>query len=129
MSPYLGWTRAIDFNSASTLFPTTISALDIVQGINNDCYYLTATSAIAETPARLQNIFINTVYPAEGMLALNMWIKGKPTVITIDDYLPIYNDNSFFGTGYGANTSAWGAFLEKAYAKIVGNYQFTAGGY
>lgn len=40
---------------------------------------------MAQTPSRISKLFVNTAYPKEGLLALNLFVKGKPAVITIDD--------------------------------------------
>ena len=59
-------------------------------------------------------------------------MRGKPYVISIDDNLPFYNV-SLTGTEFGGggpsfaflckdNRTIWGAVLEKAYAKLIGNY-------
>ena len=58
-----------------------------------------------------------------------MFIRGKPWVITLDDSL-FFNSN---GTLVFANTTSdekviWPAIIEKAWAKVVGNYVKASGG-
>ena len=62
-------------------------------------------------------------------------MRGKPYVISVDDNLAFYN-TSYTGytvSDYGGggpvfgflskdNRTIWGAVLEKAYAKLIGNY-------
>jgi len=43
---------------------------------------------MAENASRIKNIFINTAYSSEGLFAVKLFVKGKPEIITIDDYLP-----------------------------------------
>ena len=80
----------------------------------------------AEKNSRIKAIFHETTYPVEGIFALNLYIRGRPMTITIDDYLPFYNGNLIFdnqaSSGSG-DMNIWAALLEKAFAKINGNYE------
>lgn len=40
---------------------------------------------MAEKKLRINNIVLNDDYPAEGLVALKLFVKGKPEIITIDD--------------------------------------------
>jgi len=41
---------------------------------------------MAEKKSRIDSVFITDNYPnSAGILALNLFVKGKPEVITIDD--------------------------------------------
>ena len=40
---------------------------------------------MAEKKVRINNIILNDDYPAEGLVALKLFVKGKPEIITIDD--------------------------------------------
>jgi hypothetical protein len=43
-------------------------------------------SAIGEFPDRVMKIFNNIKeYPTNGQFVLNLWTKGKPVKVTIDD--------------------------------------------
>lgn len=66
-------------------------------------------------------------------------MRGKPYAISVDDNLAFYN-TSYTGTDYGGggpifaylskdNRTIWGAVLEKAYAKLIGNYRKLSGGF
>lgn len=55
------WKRAIDFAaSGKTLFGNGISTDDIIQGALGNCWFLSACSAIAEWPGRMEKVFLNT---------------------------------------------------------------------
>jgi len=43
---------------------------------------------MAEKDSRIENVFINKNYPSEGLLAMRLFVRGKPTVVTIDDFIP-----------------------------------------
>lgn len=83
---------------------------------------------MAENQDRIKNIFINTEYPKEGLLAVKLYIKGKPEIVTIDDYLPFYYSSPFFARR-SSDGDFWMAFMEKIYAKINGNYESIIGGW
>lgn len=83
---------------------------------------------MAERASRIDNIFVNTAYPREGLLALNLFVKGKPAVITVDDYLPFYGSNPIFAKR-SWDGDFWMPFVEKAFAKLTGNYEQIGGGW
>ena len=65
-------------------------------------------------------------------MAFNVFIKGMPTVVTVDDILPFENKDGivrplFANIGYDG--ALWGPLLEKMWAKINGNYERTAAGW
>jgi hypothetical protein len=100
----------------------------INQGGLGDCWFLAAASAIAEKPSRLQKIFVNTDYPAEGIFELNMFFSGRPTTVVVDDRLPVTSWGSPSFTGKSTNGAWWGPIIEKAYAKLNVNYKNIVGG-
>lgn len=55
---------------------------------------------------------------------MRLFVKGKPSVITIDDYLPFMNGSPIFAKKSGDN-DMWVGLLEKAFAKVSSNYENT----
>ena len=114
------------FGTTNTPIPNNIH-----QGALGDCYYLCSTSALAEWPARLKNVFLTQTYNAAGVFAVKVFIRGKPTVVVVDDFLPFYGTtgtNLLFdhiSTGEGL----WAPLLEKVWSKASGNYDITTGGW
>lgn len=94
----------------------------------NDCFVLSPAQAMAERDQRVDNIFINTAYPKEGLIAMNFYVKGKPAVITIDDNLPFYGSSPAFAKRSG-DGDFWASFIEKGFAKLTGNYEAIGGGW
>lgn len=91
---------------------------------------MAAASALAEKPHRLEKVFLNeeSALNPNGIYAINIYALGVPTTIIVDDYLPLqrYWEDAPYETLFslvGEDTSMWGVLLEKAFAKIHGNYE------
>jgi Calpain family cysteine protease len=59
---------------------------------------------------------------------MNLFVKGKPAVVTIDDFLPFYYGQPNFAKR-SSDGDFWMPFLEKAFAKLMGNYESIGGGW
>ena len=97
-----------------------------------DCYFIAGISAMAEYSERLKKAFVIKEMNKSGILAFNMWVKGIPVVVTIDDVLPFESVSGIskpFFSDIGLNGALWGPLLEKVWAKINGNYERTAAGW
>lgn len=44
--------------------------------------------------------------------------------VTIDDYLPFYNGNLVMADKSVDGMNIWHPLIEKAFAKVMGNYEF-----
>jgi hypothetical protein len=80
--------RPSHVESSPSLWGSRIQPHDIRQGSLGDCYMVAVASALAEYPNRVKKLFVQNAYNKEGIFALNLYIKGRPEVITIDDQLP-----------------------------------------
>jgi len=56
------------------------------------------------------------------MYAVNTYVRGKPNIITIDDYVPSSSGYPIFA-GIGLDGALWGPVLEKVWARTSGNYE------
>jgi len=54
-------------------------------------------------------------------------INGKPRFVAVDDWVPGSSSRSSF-VNIGSDQDFWPLILEKAYAKIYGNYSIISGG-
>ena len=63
-----------------------------------------------------------TALNPKGAYSVKLFQLGVPKTITIDDKLPLKNDNSTIFSKPGTDNSMWMAVLEKAFAKYHGNY-------
>ena len=53
---------------------------------------------------------------------MNIYALGVPYTIYVDDYLPFRSNGDSLFAQIGSDNALWGAILEKAIAKYVGNY-------
>jgi hypothetical protein len=65
-----------------------VKPLDIVQGDVGDCYFLASSAALAEKPQRIKDIFVTDELNEEGIVAVKLYVKGKPEIVTVDTKLP-----------------------------------------
>lgn len=95
---------------------------DIKQGMLGVCYMLSALSAIAEYPERIQRIFVNQVSNSQGAYSVVFYKNGVPTEVMTDDYIPcIKNRNEpLFSKPNGVEL--WVLLLEKLWSKQFGSY-------
>ena len=64
---------------------------------------------------------------------MKFYIRGKPWVVTVDDQMLFwhqskYTDELVFAQPSQDGNSIWGAVLEKAWAKVKGNYVHSEAG-
>jgi len=109
---------------------TEISPRDTLQGYLGDCWILSAASAIAIDPEKIKKLFLTDHLNSAGVYALNMYVMGVPVTVTVDEYLPFfYNDPTALVYAKAAVDGAlWMPILEKAAAKLFGNYEMLSGG-
>jgi hypothetical protein len=59
-----------------------------------ESYFLGTLSAVATAPEEFQNrqnilnLFNSWTYNSAGLISANVYVRGIPTQITVDDYLP-----------------------------------------
>jgi hypothetical protein len=102
---------------------------DIEQGATGNCYIMAAMGVMSEFPEVLRDIFVTKTENDSGIYAFRFFIRGKPWLVTIDDYIP-FNGPEFAATlkyakmgNIDINQRAlWGPLLEKAWAKVRGSY-------
>ena len=57
-----------------------------------------------------------------------MYALGIPITVTIDDFLPLMSTTATIYASVSRDGALWGPILEKAYAKLIGNYEALNGG-
>ena len=109
------------------VFEKAIEPADIKQGQLANCWFLCACSSIAEMPELVERLFITKEYNDEGVYRVKLCKDGEWREVTIDDYFPCFpKAGPFFSRAH--NNELWVLLLEKAYAKLHGNYKTLCGG-
>jgi len=132
----LNWRRADEFLlpdsrkgfKEAQIFYDLIEPSDIKQGSLGNCWFMSALASLAERPKLVENLFITKDKNKEGVYRLKFCKNGDWVDVTIDDYFPC---NTYSGPLFSrANgNEMWVLLIEKAYAKIHGNYWTLRGGF
>eukprot|EP00613_Pedinella_sp_CCMP2098_P013882 CAMPEP_0171756038 /NCGR_PEP_ID=MMETSP0991-20121206/44823_1 /TAXON_ID=483369 /ORGANISM="non described non described, Strain CCMP2098" /LENGTH=467 /DNA_ID=CAMNT_0012358235 /DNA_START=28 /DNA_END=1432 /DNA_ORIENTATION=- len=110
------------------LFEAGISPSDIAQGQLGDCWLLSAIATLAEKSGQIEQIFKEKTHSVWGKYHLKLY-NGKTktwSTVTIDDFVPVQDDKPLFTKPKG--NEMWVLLLEKAFAKLVGDYADLEGG-
>jgi len=86
-------------------------------------------AAVAEDEERFKKIFVNKEKNNAGLYAFNVYVRGIPRIVVVDDYVPFdrISKQPIF-TKTSGDWSLWPSLLEKAWAKVNGNYERIGGG-
>ena len=104
------------------------------QGSIGNCWFISAASALAEVPGRVEKIFLNAnnEVSASGIYAVQFYTLGIPHTVIVDDWLPLQPESD---GGYATlfakvseDSAIYVPILEKAFAKYHGNYAHIKGG-
>ena len=124
---YLVWCRPEEFLFQQPQLFGEISPSDVQQGKLGNCYLMSSFSALATDPRNIQKIFLK--YDLEiGIYLLRLYKNGKPIFLILDDYIPCKKFILYPIFAKPIQNKLWVLLLEKAWAKLIGNYLFTTGG-
>ena len=106
------------------------------QGGAGTCYIMSSMGSIGEFPQIVKDVFLTQEKNSANIVGIRYFIRGKPWVVTVDSTLffktfdgtPI-NTFPLFAVTDDTKKIMWGAILEKAWAKIKGNYMAAEGGF
>jgi hypothetical protein len=65
----------------------SISWTEVNQGGAGTCYVKAAMAAVAPFPELIEDMFVDTSTNSEGIYNVKFYIRGKPWVVTVDDYM------------------------------------------
>ncbi|XP_076435379.1 calpain-5-like [Babylonia areolata] len=130
------WKRPKQICDNPQLFVEGASAGDVTQGRLGNCWFVAASSCLASVKVIWHKVIPdyksqewNPQKPDDyqGIFRFQFWRFGQWTEVVIDDLLPTINDQLVFIHSQSRN-EFWSALLEKAYAKLFGNYEALDGG-
>ena len=106
-----------------SVFHNGIAVEDIVQGKICDCYFLSVLGSLCKFPELVENLFYFKEKTKEHIYGIYFYINGHKKLVLIDDFLP-YVGVGFkqFAMSKSEENEIWVALIEKAWAKINGNY-------
>ena len=121
------WKRASVIYSPLHIFEGTIQPSDVNQGSLRNSYFLATLSSLAEVPNRVKAMFVTDKVNSAGIYMVRFFLNGRDTLVVVDDHLPCKQDGKpAFATSLDGEI--WVCLLEKAWAKLHGNYFRTEGG-
>lgn len=119
------WKRAQDIDDRLKMIVDGVKPQDIVQGDLYNAYFLSAVAAIAEYQVRIRRLLVQNKTQESRVYGIGINQLANWQIVVVDDYFPLINDNGqerLLGANCVEN-ELWVLFLEKAYAKIFGNYE------
>ena len=105
----------------------TIDWNDIKYGLLYNSYFLNSLSNLAIVPERFNKILLTRKTSSNGLYQVQFYIHGKPKIVIVDEYFPAHESKQWVFSYSGPN-EFWVQLMEKAWAKVCGNYAATNGG-
>lgn len=128
--PDIEWQRPTEMCDDAEMFVDGANRLDVNQGILGDCWLLAAVSCLATNQRLLHRIIPDDQNFSDnyaGVFKFHFWQYGRWVEVLIDDRLPTHNGKLIYMHSDNRN-EFWSAMIEKAYAKLCGNYESLSGG-
>uniref|UniRef100_A0A914QKU8 Calpain-15 n=1 Tax=Panagrolaimus davidi TaxID=227884 RepID=A0A914QKU8_9BILA len=95
---------------------------DIEQGLLGNCWLLSGLAVIAERPEILEKIVLTKSYNVHGVYKIRLCVDGLFRTVLVDDFFPCHKKSRSMIFAVGRNNQLWPSLMEKALAKIYGNY-------
>ena len=111
------------------VFYDKIEKEDIIQGNLGNCYFLSALASLCKYPNLIEKLFFFKEKSEEHCYGCYFRINGIWKLVLLDDFFPCcgsYKKNFAFSHTNG--NELWVILLEKAWAKLNGNYARIIGG-
>ncbi|KAL8575841.1 hypothetical protein ACOMHN_014846 [Nucella lapillus] len=133
--PSIVWKRPKELCKSPRLIVKGITCDDLKSGEVGNSWFVTACASLVQDPKIWQKVFPN--YKDQewdpnntyvGMFRFNFYRFGQWLEVVVDDRLPTRNDRLIFCHAK-SRVEFWSALLEKAYAKLFGDYESLAHGY
>lgn len=126
------WLSAADIEG-TMLFRDGVGSNDIGQGALGDCYFLAAMNVVPSDV--IENDIIITIEDKEewreiGAFCVKFYYNGDERYVVVDDKFPYgWNKKCVFVKGGEDGKELWPQVIEKAYAKLYGDYGKIEGGF
>ena len=120
--------RISEINKNFKIFDNTLDSTNVKQGKLGTCYFLAVISTLSNYGQLLFQLFPNEKINMEGFYEICLYYQGKWVKVLIDDYFVFEKNSEEFSFTQPINDYLYSCLLEKAYAKIRGNYVDINGG-
>ena len=111
------------------VFYDKIEKEDIIQGNLGNCYFLSAVASLSKYPNLIEKLFFFKEKSNEHCYGCYFRINGIWKLVILDDFIPCYGSyKKNFAFSHTNGNELWVILLEKAWAKLNGNYARIIGG-
>lgn len=129
------WKRPSEICRDPKFIENSFNANDLAQGYVGNCWFIASCAAITTVTEVFQRVvpqdqtFDNDNYA--GIFHFRFWFYGIWVDVCVDDRLPCWASNGelVFCKNKREPNEFWAALIEKAYAKLYGNYELLDGGF
>lgn len=97
-----------------------------------NCYFISGIVAFSDKNESFRKVFVVQEANTSGLLAFNVFIRGKPQIVTIDDTIAFLSAEGKVIPAFaqiGMDGALFGPLIEKLWAKINGSYEKTTAGW
>ncbi|XP_059146063.1 calpain-9-like [Physella acuta] len=127
------WLRPKDLVTKPQFIVNDLIYNDFDQGNLGNCWFIASVACLAASNHR---DILHKIVPRDqnfdkdyiGAFRFVFWKYGKWVEIVVDDRLPTYNGKLIYGSNRKTPNEFWCPLLEKAFAKLHGNYDIIDGG-
>lgn len=128
------WKRASStFSKASLFGKEGVRPEDVEQGQIGNCWFMASLTALAEKKERVESLFVGDgKLSKQGIYAIQFYALNVPHTVIIDDWLPLVPEGYSYTTQFAKisdDSALWPALIEKAFAKLHGNYKHIISGH
>ncbi|CAG5129990.1 unnamed protein product, partial [Candidula unifasciata] len=133
--PYYGvkWKRPKEISRKPLFVQEGAAYYDMDQGSVGNCWFIASVACLF---ASSHKQILSRVVPTDqgfgpeycGAFYFNFWHYGKWVEVVVDDRLPTYNNKLIYASNKKHPNEYWCPLLEKAFAKLNGNYDVIDGG-
>jgi hypothetical protein len=121
------WFRICDGDLEDCATPTLCcndaSSCEINQGALGNTYFVNALSLLAAQTKFINRLIVSTKLASRGMYTLKFYKTGKWRYVHIDDHIPCRQSGKVHYTRNANPNELFAMLIEKAYAKLHGNYE------
>ncbi|CAE7494838.1 Capn15 [Symbiodinium microadriaticum] len=104
---------------------------DICQEAFGNCWLLSALASLSNKHSTIENSFVTREFNPRGKYVLRLWDSPneKYVNVAVDDFIPVDKRTQQPAFTENNGNEMWVMIMEKAFAKYMGSYAATEGGY